>query len=45
MVIPVGPVGWLQELWRITRLDEDSYQSESLGGVQFVPLTREEESP
>jgi protein-L-isoaspartate(D-aspartate) O-methyltransferase len=45
MVIPVGPVGGFQELWRITRTDEDSYQSASLGGVRFVPLTRMDESP
>jgi protein-L-isoaspartate(D-aspartate) O-methyltransferase len=44
MVIPVGPIGGIQELWRITRLDEDSYQSSSLGGVRFVPLTRIDES-
>jgi protein-L-isoaspartate(D-aspartate) O-methyltransferase len=41
MVIPVGPVGGYQELWRITRIDEDNFRSESLGGVQFVPVTRE----
>jgi protein-L-isoaspartate(D-aspartate) O-methyltransferase len=41
MVIPVGPVGGYQELWRITRLDEENYQSMSLGGVRFVPFTRE----
>ena len=41
LVIPVGPVGGYQELWRITRVDESEYQSTSLGGVRFVPLTRE----
>jgi protein-L-isoaspartate(D-aspartate) O-methyltransferase len=41
LVIPVGPVGGYQELWRITRLGEQEFQSESLGGVRFVPLTRE----
>jgi protein-L-isoaspartate(D-aspartate) O-methyltransferase len=41
LVIPVGPVGGYQELWRITRIDETEYQSSSLGGVRFVPLTRE----
>lgn len=41
MVIPVGPVGGYQELWKITRLEEDQFQPESLGGVRFVPLTRE----
>jgi len=40
VVIPVGPVGGFQELWRITRLAQDEYQSVSLGGVRFVPLTR-----
>jgi protein-L-isoaspartate(D-aspartate) O-methyltransferase len=45
MVIPVGPVGGFQELWRITRVSEDSYQSTSLGGVRFVPFTRLDESP
>jgi protein-L-isoaspartate(D-aspartate) O-methyltransferase len=42
MVIPVGPVGGYQELWRITRVDETSFARESLGGVRFVPLTRQE---
>lgn len=41
LVIPVGPVGGYQELWRITREDEETFQSVSLGGVRFVPLTRE----
>jgi protein-L-isoaspartate(D-aspartate) O-methyltransferase len=41
MVLPVGPVGGYQALWRITRLSEEEYQSVSLGGVRFVPLTRE----
>lgn len=39
MVIPVGPVGAYQELWRITRTGDETYESESLGGVAFVPLT------
>ncbi len=43
LVIPVGPVGDYQELWRITRTGEEEYVSESLGGVRFVPLVREEE--
>ncbi len=42
MIIPVGPVGGVQELWRIVRADEDTFDSLSLGGVRFVPLTREE---
>jgi protein-L-isoaspartate(D-aspartate) O-methyltransferase len=44
LVIPVGPVGGYQELWKISRIDEEQYQSVSLGGVRFVPLTREFES-
>jgi hypothetical protein len=46
MIIPVGAVGAYQVLWRITRAGEESYESVSLeGGVKFVPLTRQEESP
>ncbi|OGO17514.1 MAG: protein-L-isoaspartate O-methyltransferase [Chloroflexi bacterium RBG_16_48_8] len=45
MVIPVGPVGGFQELWRITRTGDDTYQSTSLGGVRFVPFTRQGEEP
>jgi protein-L-isoaspartate(D-aspartate) O-methyltransferase len=41
MVIPVGPVGWFQELWRIRRIDGANFRSDSLGGVSFVPFTRE----
>jgi protein-L-isoaspartate(D-aspartate) O-methyltransferase len=39
MVIPVGPVGGFQELWRITRDSTGEVRSTSLGGVRFVPLT------
>lgn len=42
LVIPVGPVGGYQELWRITRVSEETYRSVSLGGVTFVPFTRSE---
>ena len=42
LVIPVGPVGGYQELWRIQRVAEERYESSSLGGVRFVPLLREE---
>ncbi|MGD8759590.1 MAG: protein-L-isoaspartate(D-aspartate) O-methyltransferase [Anaerolineales bacterium] len=47
MVIPVGPVGSYQELWRITRVNAEVFHSVSLGGVRFVPFTRREgeESP
>ncbi len=40
LVIPVGPIGGVQELWRVTRLSFDEFQSASLGGVRFVPFTR-----
>jgi protein-L-isoaspartate(D-aspartate) O-methyltransferase len=40
MVIPIGPVGGYQELWRIERLDAQQVQATSLGGVRFVPLVR-----
>jgi protein-L-isoaspartate(D-aspartate) O-methyltransferase len=42
LIIPVGPVGGVQTLWRVTRTGEEEVQSENLGGVRFVPLTREE---
>jgi protein-L-isoaspartate(D-aspartate) O-methyltransferase len=40
LVIPVGPVGGVQELWRVQRISTDDYQATSLGGVRFVPFTR-----
>lgn len=42
LIIPVGPVGGVQTLWRVTRTDEEEVKSENLGDVRFVPLTREE---
>jgi protein-L-isoaspartate(D-aspartate) O-methyltransferase len=45
LVIPVGPVGGYQELWRITRTGETTLRSVSLGGVSFVPLTRGYDAP
>ncbi len=42
MVIPVGPPGGYQSLWRITR-EGDEFHNFNWGGVSFVPLTREEE--
>ena len=42
LIIPVGPVGGVQTLWRVTRTGEKEVQSENLGSVRFVPLTREE---
>lgn len=38
MVIPVGPVGAFQTLWRITK-EGEQIRSENMGGVIFVPLT------
>jgi protein-L-isoaspartate O-methyltransferase len=38
MVIPIGPTGGYQSLWRFTRVG-DEVQAENLGGVRFVPLT------
>jgi protein-L-isoaspartate(D-aspartate) O-methyltransferase len=43
MIIPVGPVGGYQTLWRVTRLSETETRTEDLGGVRFVPLTRADE--
>jgi protein-L-isoaspartate(D-aspartate) O-methyltransferase len=40
LVIPVGPVGGYQELWLVRR-HGDRFDTSSLGGVVFVPLTRE----
>jgi protein-L-isoaspartate(D-aspartate) O-methyltransferase len=42
VIIPVGPVGGVQTLWRVTRVSEDEVRNENLGGVRFVPFTREE---
>jgi protein-L-isoaspartate(D-aspartate) O-methyltransferase len=40
LVLPVGPVGGYQELWMIER-DGNQFTTTSLGGVRFVPLTRD----
>jgi protein-L-isoaspartate(D-aspartate) O-methyltransferase len=42
LIIPVGPVGGVQTLWRLTRTTESEVLSENLGDVRFVPFTREE---
>lgn len=39
MVIPVGPPGAIQTLWRITKHGE-AISKENYGPVRFVPLTR-----
>jgi protein-L-isoaspartate(D-aspartate) O-methyltransferase len=38
IVIPIGPTGGFQSLWRFTRTG-DELKAENLGGVRFVPLT------
>ena len=38
LVIPVGADARAQELVRVTRLDEESYDQEDLADVRFVPL-------
>jgi protein-L-isoaspartate(D-aspartate) O-methyltransferase len=40
MVIPVGPVGWYQTLWLITK-ENGEVEYHNKGGVTFVPLTGE----
>jgi protein-L-isoaspartate(D-aspartate) O-methyltransferase len=41
MIIPVGPVGSYQTLWMATRVSDTEVRTQDLGGVSFVPLTRE----
>jgi protein-L-isoaspartate(D-aspartate) O-methyltransferase len=38
LVIPVGATPRAQELVRVTRISQNEYRQEELGGVQFVPL-------
>jgi len=40
LVIPIGPVGFLQTLWLFEKIDGE-LQATNLGGVTFVPFTRE----
>lgn len=40
LVIPMGPPGGYQELWRFTKEDGE-LQARNLGGVMFVPFTGE----
>ncbi|MCK7546767.1 protein-L-isoaspartate(D-aspartate) O-methyltransferase [Marinobacter koreensis] len=42
LVIPVGSGQVSQSLLRITRLSEDTYSRQDLGGVRFVPLLGEQ---
>ena len=38
LVIPIGPVGWVQSLWKFVQV-EGELKGYNLGGVQFVPFT------
>ncbi|MDJ0924143.1 MAG: protein-L-isoaspartate(D-aspartate) O-methyltransferase [Acidimicrobiia bacterium] len=40
LIIPLGPAGGLQTLWRYTRKPDNEYERANLGGVRFVPFTR-----
>lgn len=40
MVIPIGPVGFIQTLWLLEKMDGE-LSATNLGGVMFVPLTGE----
>jgi protein-L-isoaspartate(D-aspartate) O-methyltransferase len=40
LVIPIGPVGAIQTLWRF-QLVEGELEAENMGGVSFVPFTRQ----
>ena len=40
LVIPVGPIGAVQTLWRFTVDESGEVLAENLGGVRFVPFTR-----
>ena len=42
LVIPVGPVGAFQTLWQFTKDASGELVAENLGGVSFVPFTRDE---
>lgn len=38
LVIPIGPVGWYQTLWKFVKQNGE-LKAYNLGGVSFVPLT------
>ncbi len=42
MVIPVGPIGAVQTLWKFTADDQGDLLAQNLGAVRFVPFTRAE---
>jgi protein-L-isoaspartate(D-aspartate) O-methyltransferase len=43
LVIPVGPIGAVQTMWKFTTDATGAVIGENLGGVMFVPFTRAEE--
>ena len=43
MVIPVGPIGAVQTMWRFSPNAAGELEAESFGWVSFVPFTRAEE--
>lgn len=43
LVIPIGPIGAAQTMWRFTVDGDGLITGENLGGVLFVPFTRAEE--
>jgi protein-L-isoaspartate(D-aspartate) O-methyltransferase len=45
LVIPVGPAHTTQTLWRITVAADGTTSQDNLGGVVFVPFTRNEPPP
>ena len=45
MVIPVGPIGAVQTLWRFVADASGELVAHNLGGVMFVPLTRSAQTP
>lgn len=42
LVMPVGSTRGMQNLVRLTRLSENDYKQQNMGGVRFVPLIGEE---
>lgn len=42
LVMPVGDESRIQQLIRVTRMDDDRFEEESLGEVRFVPLIGQE---
>ena len=40
--MPIGRARGMQNLVRLTRLGEDEFREQNMGGVRFVPLIGEE---